>query len=411
MRLTILTDITERTGSWIGRYEPLARELVKLGHRVTVLAPHPAYQTMRPQQQLRWCDGVVVRYVGPCFFRELRTRRRYVCTATMLGRAARTIARMVIEAHRTEYDVLIVAKPLPMASFAALVLRGLRGRPILVDCDDYELVTNNHQSRFQRLALQLVEAGMPRLANAVVTHSAFLERRLRARGVASRQLHYVPNGIDVARLGDHPAPHARQTGFIRVLYFGDLNVNSGHNVDLLLEAAALYAASANAAPFELRIIGDGKDSATLKVRAAQLGLDACVQWRGRIDPYEIRHELEQADIVADPVSLSPGNLGRCPLKILEAMHCAIPVLTSDVGERRRLLQDAGMFVPAGEAGCLADGLAALIGNRELRNHLGRRARSLAYPYRWSTLARRFETILDRIRRRPRTANTPQGMTS
>ncbi|MBI3090384.1 MAG: glycosyltransferase [Candidatus Tectomicrobia bacterium] len=400
LRLVFLTDITPTTGSWIGRYEPLARELVKLGHQVTILAPHPSYGTLPPAERVSWRDGVIIRSVGSCFYRQTARGRRYRSTATILRLAAGTLCRMVAQAWSSRYDALLVAKPLPLASCAALLLRLLRRRPVVVDCDDFEPATNNPQGAVQRRALQLSEALAPRLAHHVTTHSAFLARRLLARGVRLPRLTYLPNGIDARRLGEGWPPRLDLGRPVRILYCGDLNLESGHHVDLLLQAAA-QARQQTAFPFQIDIVGDGRDEHVLRRLAARLGIDSLVAWHGRIDPFAVRETLARAQIAVDPVSLTPGNLGRCPLKVLEAMHAGLPVITSAVGERRRLLQDAGVYVPAGDAPALGEALRLLIEAPGLRHEVGRRAAALALPYRWSTLARRFEHLLQGVIRKER----------
>lgn len=400
LRLAFLTDITPTTGSWIGRYEPLARELVKLGHQVTILAPHPSYATLPLAERVSWRDGVIIRYVGPCFYRQTAGGRRYRSTTTILRLALGSLRRMLGHAWRTRYDALLVAKPLPLASCAALLLRLLRRRPLIVDYDDFELTTNNPQGSIQRRALQLCEALAPRLAQHVTTHSAFLARRLQARGVPPPRLTYLPNGIDARRLGEGWTPRLDLGRPVRILYCGDLNLQSGHHVDLLLRAVA-QARQHVATPFQLEIAGDGKDEQSLRRLAARLGIDTLITWRGRIDPFAVRETLARAQIAVDPVNLTPGNLARCPLKILEAMHAGLAVITSAVGERRRLLQDAGVYVAAGDAPALGEALRQLIEAPGLRHELGRRAAALARPYRWSTLARQFEHLLQEVIRKER----------
>jgi glycosyltransferase involved in cell wall biosynthesis len=60
--------------------------------------------------------------------------------------------------------------------------------------------------------------------------------------------------------------------------------------------------------------------------------------------------------------------------LIEAMACGVPVVGSDSGEIPRVIGDAGMITPEGQATALAQALASLRDDNSLRQKLGRAGR-------------------------------------
>ena len=76
---------------------------------------------------------------------------------------------------------------------------------------------------------------------------------------------------------------------------------------------------------------------------------------------------------------------------LEAMACGTPVVASQVGGLAYLVQDGitGYTVPSSDVEALADRLAELIKNPDLRDKLGTQAASLAREFSWDIIAKRI----------------------
>jgi glycosyltransferase involved in cell wall biosynthesis len=65
-----------------------------------------------------------------------------------------------------------------------------------------------------------------------------------------------------------------------------------------------------------------------------------------------------------------------PLVIIEAMACALPVVSTNVGGIRDIVKDGsnGFLVPSGDASAMADRVKALMENTTERVRIGRTAR-------------------------------------
>jgi glycosyltransferase involved in cell wall biosynthesis len=124
-----------------------------------------------------------------------------------------------------------------------------------------------------------------------------------------------------------------------------------------------------------------------------LGLDDSVKLLGQLDPEHVRDRLHAADAFLLS-SLSEGISNAA----LEAMACGLPIVTTDCGGMREAIDDGveGFVVPVREPRAMAEALARLALDPDLRRRMGRAARrrverefDLEHQIdRWAELCRR-----------------------
>jgi glycosyltransferase involved in cell wall biosynthesis len=100
------------------------------------------------------------------------------------------------------------------------------------------------------------------------------------------------------------------------------------------------------------------------------------------------------------VFVAPTLYENLPIRILEAMACARPVVATDVCAIPEVItpQHDGVLVPPGSSEALGDGICSLLGDRERRMEIGRRARQTVVDrYDWSHNAKKtflfYEEVL------------------
>lgn len=186
-----------------------------------------------------------------------------------------------------------------------------------------------------------------------------LERELR---VPASRFEVLYNGVDVERFQYQrthgPAPDASQS-----LLIGSVGrLVPVKNYALLLQAVARLA---KAPSCRLLLIGEGPERATLEQLAAQLGLASRVVFAGHRD--DVPQLLEKVDIFVLP-SLSEGMSNT----LLEAMASGLPVVASDVGGNREVIdpERTGLLFPSGDVAALTGQLERLLESGELRARLG-----------------------------------------
>jgi glycosyltransferase involved in cell wall biosynthesis len=160
---------------------------------------------------------------------------------------------------------------------------------------------------------------------------------------------------------------ARSSGPYRILSTGRLHWAKGYEFGLM----AIRTLVDQRYDVHYEIVGSGPDEGHLRYTVAELGLKERVTFRGKRSSKQVRDALEHCDLYMLP-SVSEGISNAA----LEAMAMEVPVVTTSAGGMLEAVTNRveGLVVPPREPAALAEAIAALLGNRELRIELGRTAR-------------------------------------
>lgn len=219
------------------------------------------------------------------------------------------------------------------------------------------------------------------LSAAVGTSDEYAARPLRDRTEpCPTRTVYVGN--DLATFDAGVAAHERKIdkplGELWVIYTGTLGAS--YDIATLIDAAAVIRdMPALAAPFRsvrVKILGDGPDRARLEQRAAEKR--APVDFLG-YTPYDLMAAyLAKADITVNSlVASAPQSIVT---KIGDYLAAGKPLInTGSSPEFRAKVENDGfgINIPAEDAAELAAAICELAGKPELRERMGRRARTIA----------------------------------
>jgi glycosyltransferase involved in cell wall biosynthesis len=120
------------------------------------------------------------------------------------------------------------------------------------------------------------------------------------------------------------------------------------------------------------IVGDGDQRATLERLAAEEGVADRVLFTGSRDDVG-------ALLAASDVFVLPTHEDLLPTVVAEAMATGLPVVASDVGGLRDMVEDGvtGTLYPAGEVPALAEACVEMLADRLRRDSSGRAGRLVA----------------------------------
>ena len=174
-----------------------------------------------------------------------------------------------------------------------------------------------------------------------------------------KNLHYIPNGIDLDRFAAQRTPDPDRAPVVGTV----AALRAEKNLGRLLRAFRLASAD-GAVPGRLVIVGDGPERAMLEAMAQQPGLLGRVHFTGhRPDPAAA---LAEFDIFA----LS-SDTEQMPISLLEAMAASLPVVATDVGDVRVMLPaESHNNITALDDAALAAALRRLLLDPVARQHEG-----------------------------------------
>ncbi len=394
MRILYLLTQDLESPSGLGRYLPLASEMAKIGHQVTIAALHSNFESL---VQTRYeSGGVEISYLGPMHVRKQGNIKTYYSSSQLLQLTTRATIKFARLAVSSQADIIHICKPHPMNSLGGLAGKYLTGKHVFLDCDDYEAAIGHFKAGWQQKVVQFFENWTPHRVDGITTHTDFNRQRLLSNGVPPDKIFYVSNGVDRERF--KPPDQGVVDGLrLRlglqnrqiILYVGSLSSPS-HPVDLLFQA---FAHVHQAVPETvLLLVGGGDEFTRLQAIAAQMGLAGAITFTGRVSPAEVVNYYHLAQVSVDPVYDDGAALGRSPLKLFESWACGVPFVTADVGERRRLLGDppAGLLCSPGDVESLAHSLEQVLTDDALKDELRHRGSERIQNYYWDVLVKDME---------------------
>jgi glycosyltransferase involved in cell wall biosynthesis len=393
MKIAFVLTQSLDSPSGLGRYGPLARELVKLGYDVEVIALHYNWEAL-PQKTFVE-QGVQVKYVGQMHVQKEGSHKIYFGPIKLLKVSLNATVQLAKAVRNSNSDIIHLGKPQPFNVLAALY--GHRGRPLFCDCDDYEAETNRFSHSWQKLLVKYFEDSIIHFVDGLTVNTRFLKNRYQQLGFPVEKILFVPNGVEQGRFANISNSFSllRKWGLNKdspiVIYVGTVGLLS-HPVDLLLTAfCAVLEACPNA---QLLLVGGGEDYAKVQEMARQLGIARQTTFTGRVRPEEIPAYLSLADVSVDPVHDDLIAKARSPLKIIESLVVGTPVVTGLVGDRDIMLENGrlGELVEAGNSSALAHGILAILQNPEKREAMSQTALTAKSQWYWDRLVTDFSQI-------------------
>ncbi len=363
----------------------LAKELVALGHLVTVFAgqpwpeltpgvgfvPVPSLDLYHPDHPFRpplrlrayrsWIDLLEVALMSTGAFPEPLTFSLRV--------------RRLLAERRGDFDLIHDNQCLGRGIGGLLddgwpVLATLH-HPITVD---REIDLGHAETLRRRLGLRrwysflrMQVRVLPRIPR-VVTVSDSSKRDICAQmGARPEQVHVVPVGVDLDTF--RPLPGIEEVpGRIVCTTSSDMPLKG---LVPLLEAVAKL--RTERPEVELHVIGAPRQGSTIPGHLDRLGLDGSVVFHKGIETSAITELYASCQVACVP-SLYEGF----SLPAVEAMACAVPLVATTGGALPEVVGpdgQAGLLVPPADAGALAIGLARLLDDPVLRASVGQAGRA------------------------------------
>lgn len=381
-------------------YRPyyLAREWVRAGHRVTIVAASFSHVRARqPEATDETIDGIAYRWLStPRYSGNGAGRLRNI--ATFLRRAWAEAPRLAASFRPA---VVIGSSTYPMDCWVARRIARLAKATLVHEVHDLwplSPIELSGMSKWHPFAMlcQVAEDSAYRHADAVVSMLPKVRGHMAAHGLDLAKLTIVPNGISPDDWQAAPSPlrddvraainRARAAGHAVVGYAGSMGQPNA--LDTLLNAAARL----RDAPLRFVLVGDGHLREHLAARIATEGLTH-IALLPPVPKAQVPALLAQFDIAFIGWQRVPiYRFGIAPNKLMDYMMAGCAVLHSvDAGNDPVADAGCGLSVPPGDAAAIAEGLTHLAALTPAeRATMGQRGRAFVQAHHtYPVLAQRF----------------------
>ena len=408
MHIGVLTHNYPRfPGDFSGTFiEALCHEFVRQQQRVTIWTPYdPAYTISTcaanplPSPDLRlyrytWADRAHTLGYMRTMQSDLALRREsYWLGPAML---AAGVAKVVREARQSRPDILHAHWLLPNGLIGAVASRVL-GIPLVISVPGSDAQIANANPLFRSLArfamrqASLLTANSAELRDTVARLEPGILTKFDLIIYGTDPAALKPDATGVADLRDQWTGASTQS-FV-ILCVGRMVYKKGF--DMLIRALADPALRTQ--DVVAVMIGEGDQKAEWQILAQELGISERLRWVGSIPKDKIGVYYNACDVLVNPAVRKPvDGLNVC---VLDAMSCGKPVVGSTVAGNPLAIVDGetGFLTPEGDPAALAQALATLAADTNLRQRMGQAARQcIEQELGWPPLTRRYIAHFQRL---------------
>jgi PEP-CTERM/exosortase A-associated glycosyltransferase len=306
------------------------------------------------------------------------------------------LARRIREVARAEGAQMLHAHSPVLNGLPALWVGRRLGLPMVYEARAFweDAAVDHRTTREGSLRYRLtraLETFMFRRADRVVVIAEAMRQEIVRRGVRADRVAVVPNGVDTESFSPVPRDEqlARSLGLDGAPVLGFIG-SFYHYEGLSLLLEALPALRDRLPGARVLLVGGGDEEAALRAISSRVG--NAVVFAGRVPYDRIRDYYSLIDVFVCPRLRMRLTELVTPLKPLEAMAMARPVLASDVGGQAELIAHnvTGVLFSAESRDSLVQAAAGLGSDPERRARLGRQAREFVVAQRgWPQVIGRY----------------------
>lgn len=286
-----------------------------------------------------------------------------------------------------DFDVVQIEQQASGVLFVPFIRRVLK-KPVVLDCHDVFQALRLRQTGILRRMLEtFLEKLAYRNANLTLTVSEQEKQLLiSTRGLNKCSVLVVPNGVDTGIFNvSGGKTEARKNYGLKdsqvVVFVG--------NLDYPPNLEGVQALSFVIAP---KVLDEVKNAKFLVVGRSKDKMEMPgLVFTGFVD--NLPEILNVSDVAVAPLLHGSGTR----LKILEYFSCGLPVVSTSIGAEGLDVQNGVNIFIEDNLESFAPRIIDLLGNKNLRERVGKAARRLvADSYDWSQITRNLEIVLHRL---------------
>jgi glycosyltransferase involved in cell wall biosynthesis len=381
-----------------GRSYPMAKALVRKGHKVTLMT----ISNRRRFGTVEYMDhGIRLIETPDLLWGQLRSGWDLWDTLNRFH---------YLGQDRTPYDLVHCFETRPATIYPALHYLRRKPVPLITDWNDWwgrggiidEARPAWYRTLFGPIETYYEEAFRTRGDGLTVISTALLQRGV-GLGMDRERICYLPGGVQEGAL-DVPdkeacrewiAAYDTERGSVYAgtdPILGFASADSHWDLDIIMDALALVAEKYP----RTRLMITGKAGEEILSLARSRGVEQNIELTGWVDREALPYYLGCADVFLLPFPDAIRNVGRWPNKIGLYMGVGRPTVTNAVGDIKPLFEQHNVgLVAEWDPLDFAQKILYLLENPETATRLGQEARQVAATeYDWSSLITRLETFYE-----------------
>ncbi|WLR96199.1 glycosyltransferase family 4 protein [Shinella sumterensis] len=331
----------------------IARELVRRGHKVSVVCCVPNYPSGAFTRGYSNSERRIELWEGVSIYRTRTIPRGKSALQLIANYAFFPFAASWTAIRRLKHkpDVSFVSMPSPLLqALAGIFLKWWWKTPCVYWVQDiwpesvtYTLRINN---RFVRRMLEWLCGWIYRQADHIFVQSDAFPDMITRFGVPRDRIKTLPNTAPPTYRPIRPeevsgaAQRVSGSGF-RLMFAG--NIGESQDFDTIIEAAQILNGQVD---MTWIIIGSGRDEVRVREKIKSLGLEHCFNFMGRFPEEEMPSFFAIADALLVSLKSIPIFSLTVPYKVQCYLACGKPIIAALDGEGKRIVEEAGAGLTA-----------------------------------------------------------------
>jgi glycosyltransferase involved in cell wall biosynthesis len=379
------------------RHYHLGKELVRNGHKVTVICtktPHQKSTNALVPNKIEVWQEEALRFLflpTPIYLSSLKRLWSYYIFA-------RSVLKLPKILPNEKPDIVIGSSVHPFAAWAAERIATHFRVPFCFEVRDLwpqTLIDMGKLTKYHPLSLLLrrLEGNLYRKARRIITLLPFADEYISQFSVDKKKIIYIPNGVDLDFFVSRPLQE--QDSLFTIMYvgsFGEVN-----HLETLIEAACDLERHPGLKQVLFRLIGDGNQRKLLQSKIDAYGLKN-VQLEVAIPKDQVPSRMSEANVLLlHGLTLDVHKYGVSPNKLSEYLSAERPIILASQF-RNDAVQDScsGVSIPSKDPIAMAEAIRLMMKTPyEEQLAMGKRARSYAKRHHcFKILGLRLQTLLD-----------------
>lgn len=230
----------------------------------------------------------------------------------------------------------------------ALWRKIVHGTPYIITEHWSRYLPGNDFSGFLRKTMTKIIA---KNATAVTTVTENLAKAMQNHGLKNKNYVVLPNVVDINLF----KPIEKKNSKAKIIHVSCFEDKS-KNISGLIDALAIL--ESRDVEYQCIFIGEGIDFDAMKEYAATKLNPLDIRFTGLLQGQALADEMASGDFL-----VLSSNYENMPVVILEALACGLPVVSTDVGGIKEMVDgNCGILVPAKDSEKLADAMQTIITN-------------------------------------------------